>query len=345
MRRVSEYIVNPRRAPRAPSRCSAQVQSRDASWTTETEDIGPSGCQLVAPRAVARGLRLTLVFTNPRVPGSLRVEGKVAWVSPQAPWRVGVAFDDYCRAPAEHWFAQLVAAFPGLGSQRRVPERLPVDSMLFLAPPPTLLVDFTAEEVGVLRHVANGTTIASLRDRLVRSWGPSQRAVFSLLARGLVTVTRAAAAHPAAWKKVMEELGVEFVTEAPREARSTPSTRAAGLELDLGPEVAPPLEFAEPPRKPLAGTPGKPPPAPARPAPPAPGAPGASSAGTGWRGGAPRRSRDAQECFDLGRAELTAGRASSALAHLRRALQLAPGDAEIAGWIGRALKGPPSQSS
>jgi cytochrome c-type biogenesis protein CcmH/NrfG len=56
------------------------------------------------------------------------------------------------------------------------------------------------------------------------------------------------------------------------------------------------------------------------------------------------RPREAQECLDLGKGELEAGRASSALAHLRRALQLAPGDSEIAGWIGRALKGAPPKA-
>ncbi len=104
----------------------------------------------------------------------------------------------------------------------------------------------------------------------------------------------------------------------------------------------------------IAAKPGPTPPAPAPfpvpaapavpPVPVAPAAPVASSpesptAGTGWRGGARARSREAQESFDLGRRELAAGRSSSALAHLRRALQLAPGDAEIAAEIGRALAG------
>jgi hypothetical protein len=354
---VSEHIVNPRRAPRAPARCSAQVEAPDASWATETEDIGPSGCQLVAPRAMARGLPLGLVITNPRMPGSLKAVGMVAWCSPQAPWRVGVAFADSSREPAERWFNQLVATFPGLGNQRRVPERLPTDAMLYLSAPPSL-VDFTPEEVGVLRHVASGITVAELRSRLARDWRGSQRAIFSLMARGVLTLSRAGSAHPAAWKRVMAELGAEFVTE-PSRARPAPFTEAVGLEtppdvagrvdLDPGLDVSPALELAEPPGKSPAQPPARPPPLPAHPPPlptrAAPPAPGVSSAGTGWRGVVRNRPRDAQECFDLGKGELEAGRASSALAHLRRALQLAPGDAEIAGWIGRALKGPPPKSS
>ena len=81
------------------------------------------GCQLVAPRAMARGLPLTLIFANRKVQGSLQVEGKVAWASSQPPWRVGVAFGDSCRSQAARWFAQLMEAYPGLGGFRRVPDR------------------------------------------------------------------------------------------------------------------------------------------------------------------------------------------------------------------------------
>jgi len=343
---VSEYIVNPRRAPRAPARCSAQVQAPDAAWATETEDIGPTGCQLVAPRAMARGLPLGLVFANPGVPGSLKAVGMVAWCSPLEPWRVGVAFSDSSRPVAERWFKQLVEAFPGLGSQRRVPERLPTDAMLYLAAPPSL-VDFTPEEVGVLSHVASGTTVALLRGHLTRNWGMSQRAIFSLMARGVVTLSRAGSAHPAAWKQVMEHLGAEFASEQPRASRPAPFTEVVGpavpsvpglgVDLDLALDVTPPFELAEPPE-----APARPPPLPSR---AAPKASGVSSAGTGWRGVVRNRPQDAQVCFDLGKTELEAGRSSSALAHLRRALQLAPGDSEIAGWIGRALKGPPPKST
>ncbi len=332
---MSEYIVNPRRGPRAPSRCAALVHAPDAAWNTETEDFGPMGCQLVAPGAMARGLRLTLVFANPKVQGSLQVEGKVAWASSQPPWRVGVAFGDLSRSLAARWFARLMAAHPGLGGFRRVPDRLPVDAMVYLSPPPTYLLDFTSEELEVLRHVASGTTIASLRDRLATRWSASLRAVFSLMARGVLTLSRSSAAHLSAWKKVMADLDAEFVLELQRArpppaaalsvrvAAASPPPPSSGLEFDLKPAASPPTG---PPRHedPFAA---------------AVSAPGASTAGTGWRGGVHHRSRGAQESLDLGRAELAAGRGSSALAHLRRALQFAPGDPEIASEIGRAMSG------
>jgi Flp pilus assembly protein TadD len=65
----------------------------------------------------------------------------------------------------------------------------------------------------------------------------------------------------------------------------------------------------------------------------------AASAGTGWRGMHRQRSPDAQRAFELGRIELAEGRVRSAVALLRMALQLAPGDAEVAAELGKAMKG------
>jgi hypothetical protein len=158
----------------------------------------------------------------------------------------------------------------------------------------------------------------------------------------VVTVSGSSAAHPSAWKKVMAELNVDFVAEVPPLARSVPfiertaATRPPRLDeplnLDLDPRFTPPPELAQVPSvaaaaRPVPGTPLAPP----------LGGQAPSSAGTGWRGELRYRSSEAQACFDLGRTELSAGRNQSAMAHLRRALQLAPGDAEIAAEIGRAL--------
>jgi hypothetical protein len=351
---VSQYIVNPRRAPRAPSRCVTQVRTGAAAFAAETEDIGPSGCQLVAPGALARGAALTLTFANPKVKGALSVEGKVAWGSSRPPWRVGVAFGEKSRDSARLWFEALVAAHPGLGGYRRVPDRLPVDAMVFLAAPPSFLFDFSPEEVEVLRHVAAGTTISSLRDRLAASWVGSQRALFGLMSRGVVTVNRSAASHPSAWKQVMKELEAEFVPDAPRPnrniTREVPVARGAAtlhfdidgaLEFDLT-SVAPPPAVPQSPPPAAPPAPSSPPPLVARPTPMAVAAVGGEpSAGNGWRGGSRARSPEAQEYLDLGRSELAAGRGHSAMAHLRRALQLAPGDAEVAAELGRAMTGAP----
>jgi hypothetical protein len=336
---VSDFIVDPRRAPRAPSRCRARVQSGNTTWDAETEDVGPSGCQLVAPAPLPRGAALLLALAGPGVKELLTVRAKVAWVSSQPPWRVGVAFEEASRPASTRWFELLVAARPGLGNFRRVPDRLPVDAMVFLAAPPRF-ADFSADEVLVIRHVAGGTTIAALRSHLQEAWPALQRALFALLSRGVVTVSRGAAAHPESWRAVMAELGARFVVE-PLPAREVPGFGAVAPPSTWRQGAVEPIDL--PPLEPAPD----PPPAPAPPSaaaalsPPAvpPPAPGEASAGTGWRGAGRARSAEAQEAFDLGRQELGAGRTKTAMALLRRALQLAPGDAEVATALGQAMKG------
>jgi hypothetical protein len=379
---VTDYIVNPRRAPRAPSRCKTKVQSAGAAWDSETEDIGPHGCQLLAPAPLARGAALQIVVGNRSLPLVLQVAGRVAWVSSQPPWRLGVAFEKSAQPAATRWFEQLVGASPGLANVRRVPERLPTDAMIFLGAPPKF-ADFTPDEVEVLRHVAGGLTVARLRQKLEATWPVALRSLFALLGRGAVTVARGAAAQPETWRAVMEELGAEFAVEAPppRLAPLPSRTPIATPGLDLPPPgrpapvptpppvpplphpaVAPPpvvqheplfdleaisaaaeadeIEVARPDYYALPGSPPAGSAAPPPPRPPAmPGTPGVSSAGTGWRGAGRARSQEAQEALDLGLQELAAGRTSSALAHLRNALRQAPGDAEVAAALGRAMKG------
>lgn len=338
---MSDFLVNPRRAPRAPSRCRATVQIPGATWATETEDIGPHGCQLVAPKPLPRGLAVQLAVTSGLVPAPLQAAGKIAWVSSQPPWRLGVAFAEAARPAASRWFEQLVAASPGLGNLRRVPDRLPLDAMVFLGPPPRFMVDFTGDEIEVLRHVAGGITVAALHDRLRATWGASLRAFFGLMARSAITVSRGAAAHPEAWKKLMAEYQATFVVEqasapprldaAPRLEGSARAEQAAMRAVESG--RAPERDT------PLAATPPPEPAPPPVPPPPEVPPPGSATAGTGWRGATRTRGREAQEALDLGRQELGAGRVSSALAHLRRALTLAPGDPEIAAELGKAMRG------
>jgi hypothetical protein len=336
---VSDFIVNPRRVPRAPSRCRARVQASGSTWDAETEDVGPHGCQLVAPAPLARGAAIMVALVGPGVKEPLAVRAKVAWVSSQAPWRLGVSFDESSRPTSTRWFELLVAARPGLGNFRRVPDRLPVDAMVFLAAPPRF-ADFSDDEVTVIRHVAGGSSIAALRKRLEEGWPTLQRALFSLLSRGVVTVARGAAVHPEAWRAVMAGLGAQFFV-VPLPAREVPvlgaptppgSWREPPPLTAVEPIDLPPLEEPPPPATP-------PPAVAAPPPPPPPSLAGPASAGTGWRGAGRGRSAEAQEAYELGLQELEAGRTKAAMALLRRAIQLAPGDAEVATALGRAMKG------
>lgn len=173
--------MNPRRGPRAPARCRAVVAASTGSFEAETEDVGSHGCQVVSPVAVRKGDAVAVAITNGTLSDPLRVTGKVAWVSQRPPWRVGIAFDEASIEAGTRWFERLVAAHPRLGAFRRVPERIPVEATVYLAPPPRFLVDFTADEAAFLRAIASGVRIDELQARLRGRWAPAQRALFSLM--------------------------------------------------------------------------------------------------------------------------------------------------------------------
>lgn len=404
---MAEFIVNPRRVPRAPARCRTHVTSAAGAFDSETEDIGANGCQVIVPRLVRKGDAVELTIGNERVPESLRIRGRVAWVSPQAPWRAGIAFDDPSLRESARWFEKLVASYPGLRELRRVPQRIPADAMVYLGAPPRFLLDFTADEASLLRAIASGARIDELQARLRDRWPGAQRALFSLLARQAVTLTRGQAVHPDAWKRILSEVEASLAVEslgrggdgvaAPPLPVATPVPRPSQAPAAVAPPpraVPPPAARAVPP----APRPAAPPPR-ASPT-PAPGAyaatwndqPSASrwdpgpiqdphpmleladdeppleidtaraageraptpvphrgpvatpisahadfaGAGVGWRAKAPRiRTPEASATFERARAELSAGNVNGAIALLRRALALAPGDPEIADALGK----------
>ncbi len=379
---MAQFIVNPRRAPRAPARCRAVVVTPATAFDSETEDIGSHGCQLVAPKHLRKGDAVQLTVTTEKVAEPLRVTGRVAWVSPQAPWRVGVAFDDASTKDGIRWFEKLVTAHPGLAGFRRVPERMAVETMVYLGPPPRFLRDFSEEEAILLRAIASGVRVDELQARLHDRWPAAQRALFSLIARQAVTLSRGQAVHPDAWKQILKDIEASLAIESlgrmgeplltppvPRSAPAAPPPRvttfvprppaapAASMEtqhaqatstpqqwssepvqnpsrmIELPDDGEPPLELATPPRHDSSTSLG---------AIDAPGSPpdGASrtnhsgSAG-GWGSAAEARSGDAQEAYDGARVEIAAGNFVGALALLRRALRLSPGDPEISEALGR----------
>jgi hypothetical protein len=370
---MAEFILNPRRAPRAPARCRAAVISTQGWFEAETEDIGAMGCQLVSPKLVRQGDIVQLRVTNPKLEEPLKATGRVAWVSAQAPWRLGIAFDEGTHPQSALWFDRLVAAHPGLGGYRRVPDRIRADAPVYLGPPPRFLVDFSADEATLLRAVASGVRVDELRSRLRDRWPAMQRALFSLIARQAVTFQRGQAVHPDCWKKILsdveaslavEQMGKEApplvsavppppvvdVYRTPRGAGRSPGHADDGWGAvpqdpspvyDLAAEDAPPLDVAAPGATPPPSAPAQPAPPVAAPPPrsPAPGAtpvPAAdfAGAGVGWRRhGA--RSAEAQAVFDDALEHLRSGSVHDAIALLRKALHLAPGDPEIAQTLGK----------
>jgi hypothetical protein len=186
---MAEFIENPRRAPRAPVRCEARVALREGGyWAGPTSDYGPRGCQVSAPLRLDPGSRLFLELVNERVPGPFQLSGHVAWSSTQPPWRAGIAFDEGSVAIASRFFERLAAAYPGLDTYGRAPERVPADGTLAPLPPPAVDPLLTAGERDLLRAIGAGLELRVLRDRLGERWPAAQNAAFSLLGRRYVTL-------------------------------------------------------------------------------------------------------------------------------------------------------------
>ncbi len=403
---MAEFIVNPRRAPRAPARCRTAVVSASGSFEAETEDIGAYGCQVVSPKGVRKGDPVRITIANDKVPNPIQVSGRVAWVSSRFPWRVGIAFDEAVLAETSAWFARLIEAHPGLHTLRRLPERIPLEAVVYLGAPPRFVVDFTDDEAALLRAISSGARIDDLMARFRSRGSAIERALFSLIARSAITLVRGQAVHPSRWKQILDEVEALLAVESMGTGPTTLVAPPPDPDLEPPAPTPPPVPVAAPP-------PPAPPPRPTprpRPAAPTPivlpfdvpgangsAAPGdlpppisrfgtlpqdpsptvelnddsgltieveaptphtagrgsgqqAADPGASWGlppvpGGDPkpaaspkpakRRSGEAQASFDRARAEFLAGNVNGALALLRSALALAPGDPEIADVLGR----------
>ncbi len=354
---MPEYLENPRRVPRVEVRCEARILLASGVVDTTTEDIGSRGCRVVLPAPARRGDPVGLALSAPRYPLTLRVDGRVAWVSAQAPWQTGIAYAAQVLPEAARWYEGLRQSAPELFTLRRPLQRLPVDGMIFLGPVPHL-TSFREDELTVLRTIGTGIQVGELRTALSRAWPRMHRALFTLVAQGHVILSRALATHPLRWKHILGEPlratgelpapeadddELELVTGGPdpianalagpatplssRTTSKLPVVRGGAPASRRMAEAIEPNDFslapAAPPRRAPAPQ-AAPPPVP-RPAAPAP---------------APTRHRppEADELLKLALAELEAHRAHGALALLRRALSLAPGDPEIASAIGRAMR-------
>ncbi len=327
-----EFLENPRKAPRARVRVAAAVKAGALAFQAVTEDLGPHGCQLVAPHGLPAGAVLQLVLRSQEAPEPLEVPATVAWSSPRPPWRLGLAYDEAARPQATRFFDALVASRPGLSDWQRVPDRISFDAMVWLAPPPRLVVDFAADEVAVLRAVGSGATVYELRSRLRDRWPGGQRALFSLLTGRHVTLSRGGAVPFANWSRLLHELEAELAVGSLAEAPAPAPPAPARAPLPPPPPASgryAPSRFM--PAAPVAGSDG------------AAGLdmdPDALELDQAPRAAAgPSRPREAEEAWRQALEELAGGRRVSALALLRAALALAPGDREIAQKVGEVASG------
>jgi hypothetical protein len=334
---VVEWLENPRKAPRARLCLPATVVAGAATFEARTEDLGPHGCQLVAAQPLPSGAALGLAIHAPEAPSPLQVRATVAWAGRQPPWRLGVAFEASSQPAAAAFFDTVVAARPGVADRSAVPDRISSDAMVWLAPPPRLVVDFTPDEVAVLRAVGSGASVFELRARLRDRWAGGQHAFFSLLTSHHVTLNRGGAVPFANWSTLLRQLEAELAVgalgESPEPAAPSPPPPAPGR----APAQAPPSSGRFAPSR--QGTPA------------ATGARSDGAAGLAAHpdsleldqaprsASGPRRAPEAAEAFRQALDELAAGRQVSALSLLRRALALAPGDLEIARKVGEVASG------
>lgn len=203
---MPDFIENPRRSPRAPVRCEARVALREGGyWAGPTCDYGPKGCQVSAPLRLEPGSRLFLELVNERVPGPFQLSGRVAWSSTEAPWRSGIAFDDASVTLASRFFERLAAAYPGLDTYGRAPDRIPADCTLAPLPPPAVEPLLTAAERDVLRAVGQGKLVSELRTQFAGAWGEAQNGLFSLLGRKYLTVGASNGEAARAWGPLLEK--------------------------------------------------------------------------------------------------------------------------------------------
>jgi hypothetical protein len=354
---VNESILNPRRSPRLPARCRVTVAHGGAGWVAETEDVGPRGCQLVSPRPLEVGGAARLIIESDRVVAPLTVLGRVAWSTGIGRQRAGVAFAErQSGVDPTGWFKKLLVSQPALeAGLRRVPDRLPLETRLFLRPPPQHIFDFTPDETALIRMLGDGVTVRDVVQGGPLGEARAARAVFALLERRILTLSLGEAAPAWRWKAVLAEMEARPVAQViglPPRARdaATPRPwvppRLESVVAAVGPAGA---SGANPRAAPAAAATyaahaARPPATGGAVPPPGGGGPGQGppSAGPGrapddGRAGAapapPRRPAEAQTCFERAVAAVSSGEVSAAIALLRRALALSPRDPEVAALL------------
>ena len=186
---MADFILNPRRVPRALIPCAARVALRTGSFfTAPAIDYSIQGCQLEASGPLELGMRLFVELVNERVSEPNHLSGRVAWSAQSEPWRLGIAFDEGCRSAATRFFEKLAKAYPSAQVCGCDPERIPEDALLAPAPPPEGLPPLRPVEVEVLRIVGSGMSAQALRAALGERWDGLINPLFSLLGRGHLVI-------------------------------------------------------------------------------------------------------------------------------------------------------------
>ena len=338
---MPSVIRNPRRSPRVPIRLSAEVAHRDEIWTTETENVGPGGCSMLSPRPLVAHAPLRVTLRTDLLPEALRIQGSVAWV---AAGRGGIAFERarFALGPGpDAWFKLLVAAQPQLSfALQRMPEELLGDAPVYLAQPRRARMAFTPDEATLVANTRQGMPIEELLGRSRFDSERGARALFTLLERGVLTLSMGEAGEAWRWKAVLDPSAA--ATPRPVAPLSTygrgARQRARAWELTTPPVLARVAPRPATPDEPRSLAPPLPP-AQQR----ATTAPPRATAAPAARGASPRsapaprpapRSAAVQQQLDSARVAVREGRERDAMKLLRSAQVIAPHDAEIAQLLG-----------
>ena len=195
---MTEFISSSRKSLRVPLRCTAWIEAGALACAGHTEDVGPRGCRLVLPSRLAPGTPLRVMLRHDLGARVLGISAKVVWVTTEAPWRHGLAFAPSDRAASESWFERVLERHPELLLEDRAPDRVALGSRLRPTGQAVPGAQLGVEESTVLRLAAGRPSVAELQDRLGADWSRAQRALFSLLMRGALTIEAAAPDEPVA---------------------------------------------------------------------------------------------------------------------------------------------------
>ncbi len=201
---MSDFIQNPRKALRLPLRCGAVIHADEGSVHCATVDVSLLGCHLVTSHRLSVGERLWLRLTEPRLRHDLSVGGTVVWIGGESPDHAGVRFDEAACSQVERWLDTIAGEQLDLLHHERVPDRIDLGLRLYPAPPPAPAPELGDEEAVVLRLFCRQPTVGDLQVRLGADWSRAQRALFSLLTRGLVTLDPGEAGGARGWLERLE---------------------------------------------------------------------------------------------------------------------------------------------
>jgi hypothetical protein len=189
-----------------------EVRHRFARWEAETEDLGPYGIQLVTPRLVTAGREVRLAVSLPALSRTVMGTGQVVWARAETPSRLGLRF-----APDKSeggWFDSLLARDPDLSTvMRRRPERLALRAKVYLGQVPSLVVDFSRDELAVLQRLRPGMTVTELVTQFGAAPERLVGALFALISRRQITLDPAYSASPAAWRETLDRAEAAEVIE------------------------------------------------------------------------------------------------------------------------------------